>query len=361
MRIIGCDLHARQQTLAMLDMATGEVKEHVLEHNGNAVRDFYAALEGRLRVGIEATGSMHWFLELMEELGIECQVGHPAKIRACEPRKQKHDRRDAMLLLKLLSEDRFPRIWMPTVEQRDVRQLLLYRHQWVRIRVRVQNGLQSIALSHGLRRGTSLWSQAGLEAMGALALPPYASQRRDALVRLYRQLEAEIDVLNKTVAACAVQRPQARRLMTHPGVGPITALATEVFLGDAARFADGKAVASYIGMIPSEYSSAGRQRCGALTKQGNALVRFLWCEAVGHAVRRDEALKRFFRRKLAQKGLGKATVATGRKLGIRLWIMMRDEIDYDEFCRRTRQTREPHAEMPACKHGPASGSDRTPE
>ncbi len=338
MRIIGCDLHTRQQTLAMLDVDTGEIQELVLDHEGAQVREFYAGLPGPVRVGIEATGSMQWFLELMDELGVECQVGHPAKIRACEPRKQKHDRRDANLLLSLMVADRFPAIWMPSIEQRDVRALLRYRHQWVRIRTRLQNALQSIALSHGLRRGSSLWSKAGLQAIGSLALPGYSAERRDALVALYLHLQAEIDELDKTVAACAEQRPLAQLLMTHPGVGPITALATEVLLGDPTRFVDGKAVASYIGMIPSEYSSGGRQRCGALSKQGNALLRFLWCEAVGHAVRKDEELKRFYRRKLAQKGLGKAKVAAGRKLGIRLWIMLRDNIDYEEFCRRGRQS-----------------------
>jgi transposase len=132
----------------------------------------------------------------------------------------------------------------------------------------------------------------------------------------------------------AQERPQARRLMTHPGVGPVTALATEVFVGDPARFIDAKALASYVGMIPSEYSSGARQRLGKLTKQGNPLLRCLWCEAAIHAVQRDAALGRFFRRKLQQKGLGKARVAVARKLGIRLWIMLRDQIDYDEFCRR---------------------------
>ena len=122
--------------------------------------------------------------------------------------------------------------------------------------------------------------------------------------------------------------------MTHPGVGPITALATDVFLGDATRFADGKAVASYVGIIPREYSSGGRQRLGGLTKQGNPLLRFLWCEAAIHAVRKDPELKRFYCRKLFQKGLGKARVAAARKLGIRLWILLRDQIDYNEFCRR---------------------------
>jgi transposase len=122
-------------------------------------------------------------------------------------------------------------------------------------------------------------------------------------------------------------------------VGPVTALATEVFLGDPARFGDAKAVARYVGLIPSEYSSGGRQRLGRLTKQGNPMLRFLWCEAAIHAARRDPALGRFYRQKLQQKGLGKARVAVARKLGIRLWILLRDQIDYAEFCRRTpRQT-----------------------
>lgn len=154
MKILGCDLHAKQQTIAMVDTETGEFTEKTLSHEGNEVREFYAALEGPVVVGIEATGSMQWFLELLEELGILCRVGHPAKIRAAETRKQKHDRRDARLMLDLLMrEDGFPEIWMPSSEQRDLRALLRDRHQWVKIRTRVQNTLQAMALNHALRRG----------------------------------------------------------------------------------------------------------------------------------------------------------------------------------------------------------------
>ena len=151
---------------------------------------------------------------------------------------------------------------------------------------------------------------------------------------MYEKFESDIEKLNKQVQEQAGERPGARLLMTHPGVGPVTALATDVFLGDPKRFTDGKALASYVGIIPREYSSGGRQKFGGLSKQGNPLLRFLWGEAGAHAARRDPELQRFYRRKMVQKGLGKARMAVARKLGIRLWIMLRNEISYNEFCRR---------------------------
>src|SRR6266576_5653373 len=340
MRLIGCDLHASQQSIAMLDRDTGAVIEKTLKHDGEAVREFYASIPPPVVVGIEATGSMGWFLRLMEELAIECRVGHPVAIRKAEARRQIHDRRDAALLLRLLAEDRFPTIWMPSKELRDLRALLLHRHQWVRMRTRVQNALQGMALANGLRRGPSLWSQAGQQVLASLPLAPHTAHRRSELQALYVKFEAEIEKLNQRVEEQARERPGAVLLMTHPGVGPVTGLATDVFLGDPARFADGKALASYVGMIPSEYSSGDRQRLGGLSKQGNPLLRFLWCEAAMHTVRQDPELKRFYQRKLVQKGLGKARVAVARKLGIRLWIMLRDQIDYKEFCRRGQRRQE---------------------
>jgi transposase len=349
MRIIGCDFHTRQQSIAMLDRDTGEISSHTLKHEGDTVRAFYQALPAPVVVGIEATGTMTWFLHLLEELGISYQVGHPAKIRQADTRKQKHDRRDAELLLDLLATDRFPTIWQPTREDRDLRALLLHRHQWVRSRTRVQNALQAIALGQGLRRGASLWSREGQATLASRLLPPHAGHRRDELQALYRHLSDQIDDLDARVADQAGGRPRSSLLMTHPGVGPVTALATDVFLGDASRFASAKALASYVGLIPSEYSSGPRQRLGALTKQGNPFLRFLWCEAAVTAVRRDQALQRFYSRKLRQKGVGKARVATARKLGIRLWIMLRDDIDYGEFCRRGQRHTDHriHAGMPA--------------
>jgi len=232
-----------------------------------------------------------------------------------------------------------------------------------KMRTRVQNRLQAIALNHALRQGRALWNPAGQKALQALALSGYSRQRRDELPQLYVQLQKRIKELDRQVEEEAKRRPQALRLLTHPGVGPVTALATDVFLGDAHRFATGNQVASYIGMIPCEHSSGKRQRLGRLSKEGNALLRYLWTEAVMHAAARDPELKRFYRRKLIQKGMGKAKIAVARKLGIRLWIMMRDQIDYEEFCRRgkLRQSGEAHAGMPDYNSAPGVCSDRPTE
>ena len=184
MRFIGCDLHASQQSIAMLDGETGAVIQKTLKHEGESVREFYASLPAPVVVGIEATGSMGWFLRLMEALAIECRVGHPSAIRKAETRRQKHDRRDAALLLQLLTEGRFPAIWMPSPRYRDLQSLLLHRHQWVRLRTRVQNALHAIALAHGIRRGHALWNREGQALLASLPLAPHTADRRSELQAL---------------------------------------------------------------------------------------------------------------------------------------------------------------------------------
>ena len=116
MWIIGCDYHPSMQQIAWVDTETGECGEQRLTHCAETER-FYRELKSKgvgVRVGMEATGHCRWFERLLAELNYELWVGDPAQIRAKQVRKQKNDRRDAEHLLKLLQEDNFPRIWVPT-------------------------------------------------------------------------------------------------------------------------------------------------------------------------------------------------------------------------------------------------------
>jgi transposase len=334
MMIIGCDFHSRMQVIATLDTETGEVVERQLDHERGEARAFYEGLKEPALVGIETTGYTRWFAELLSELGHELVVGEAGKIRAMKTRKQHHDRGDAEHILNLLVRGDFPKVWLPPAEERDVRVLLEHRHQLVELRTRAQNGLQAIALSYGLRRRRRLWSERGQEELKKLPLREGMGRRRADLLRLVRQLDAWIQQLDRRIAQEVAQREEAQRLMTHPGVGPQTALATVLVLGPVERFPDDRHLTSYLGLIPQENSSAGRQRFGHLTKQGNRLLRWLLVEAAQTASRYDPRLRRAYRRLAFRKGRAVAKVAIARKLAIRLYIMLRDRIDYQEFCRR---------------------------
>ncbi len=336
MTFVGCDLHTRKQQVAVLDTCTGEVSEHQLAHDGTAVEEFYAALPRPVTVGIESTGYAVWFHTLMQRLGHTLLVGDAAKIRAMVVRKTKTDRRDALHILDLLSHDRFPTIWVPDPATRDLRALLTHRMRLVRIRTMVKNGLHAIALNHRLARGPKLLRQAGLAQLQALALPPHTAQRRDQSLELLAGLTAQIRQLDDAVTTAALAHPDAPRLITHPGVGALTALATVVVLGPVARFRDSKHVVSYVGLAPALNASADTYRLGHITKQGSALLRFVLGQAAPHAARMDPDLTRTYFTLLHRRGRPKAKVAVARKLLVRLFIMLRDQIDYDEFRRRGR-------------------------
>ena len=351
MLIIGCDFHPGFQQVAIFDNQTGEYQEKRLSHRQEA-EQFYRSLAGqKVRVGMEACGHYPWLERLLAEMGVELWLGDAGKIRASVVRKQKTDRRDAEHLQVLLREDRFPRIWVPTLEERDTRQLLMHRHKQVQARTRTKNQLHALALSQGVQRKRKLWTEVGRAELEKLELLPYAAVRRQKLLEMLDRLETEIAALHRQVEEEVKQRPAAMRLMTHPGVGPVTALAMVLTLGPAERFRDGRKVGSYFGLIPSEYSSGGRQRLGHISKQGSSFVRFLLVEAGQSAVRKDAELGRFYRRLGARKHRALAKVAVARKLAVRLYLMLREDWTYAQLCRAVVQASPSHS-VAASKNRP---------
>ena len=330
MWIIGCDFHPGFQVVMIFDKRTGEVEEKRLGHRQEA-EQFYRKLQGQTRVGIEASGHSRWFLRLLAECGHEVWVGDAARIRAMEVRKQKTDRRDAAHILELMLSGRFPRIWVPTEEERDARQLLLHRHQRVRMRTQAKNQLQALMLNQGVQRGRRLWSASGRAALGAMELLPYAARRRDELLATVQQLDEQIAGLDQLVQAEAEKRETARRLMTHPGVGANTALMMVLTLGEVERFPCARKVSSYLGLAPRENSSGGKQRLGHISKQGSAFARFLLVEAGQTAARKDEQLRRLYRRLAMKKNRSVAKVMVARRLAVRLYWMLRNGWTYAEW------------------------------
>src|SRR5277367_3338153 len=326
MIIIGVDYHPSDQYIAFVDAETGECGERRLNHSEGEAEKFYRELAARavsVRVGMEATGYSRWFERLLAELGIELWIGDAAEIQTKRVRRQKTDPNDARLLLKLLLEDNFPRIWVPSPENRDVRQLLWHLHRLVQMRTRIMNQLQALAMNEGQRCKHRLWSAEGRALLEKFPLAPWASRRRQDLLELLDRLTPTIDELTTAVEQEARKWPEALRLMTHPGVGPLTALAFVLIIGTVERFQCGKQIGSYVGLIPCEDSSAGHQRLGHITKQGSSLLRFLLGEAAHAAARCDADWRRRYMHLALRRQRNIAKVAMARRLGVRLYWMWR--------------------------------------
>ena len=324
MSIIGCDLHTRYQVISMLDTETGEVTTRRLEHEGGEAKAFYAGLGKPALIGIEATGYTQWFERLVADLGHELWVGDPAEIRARAVRRQKTDTRDAEHLLDLLINQRFPRIWIPTPEERDYRQLLKHRDKLVKMQTSVRNQLHFLAMSQGVCRKRGLWSARGRRELEALQLGPWASVRRQELLALLDGLGPRIEEMDQAVKAEALRRAEAVRLMEQQGVGPVTALAFVLTVGPVERFPSSRKLVSYLGLNPREDSSGGHQRLGHISKQGNEMLRWLLVEAGHTAARLDPELGRVYQRLKFRRGGSVAKVAMARRLAVRLYWKLRN-------------------------------------
>ena len=333
---IGVDFHARQQTVSYLTTEDGEIRRQQLDHGKpEEVRRFYEQFAGQeVKVGFEASGYAAWFEEMLEDLGYEIWIGHAAAIRSFARRRQKNDRRDADLILDLLWQGDFPRLHRYSAESREILQQLRYRQRLVKLRTTILNTLVYMGLSRGVSLRTKLKSRRGLERLQQLNWPAPLAEQRDELCQLLGTLNSKIDTVDRWLAIKAAADVRVQRLRTQYGIGPLTGLCLVSTLEHVERFANPRKVTAYVGFDPVEDSSAERRRIGSISKQGSRLLRFLLVEAGQVAIRKDEELARVYKRVWLRRGHGKAKVAVARRLLVRAFIMLRDEIDYAEFQRR---------------------------
>ena len=331
----GVDFHARQQTISSLTTEDGVVSTRELKHQDKAeLRAFYAQFSGPVVVGLEASGYSPWFEHLLEELGHEVWLGDAIEIRRRARGRQKNDRRDAELILDLLIHDEFPRIHRPAPESREILRMLRYRQKLIKMRTIIKNSLQALALQTGLSRRSQLFTRAGLEQLRTTPMSPVMQYQRDQWLEALQPLNQRIAETVTWLKPLAKSDERIQRLRTHPGIGLLTALCLVHTLAPVSRFRNQRQVAAYGGFDPRERSSGEKRRYLGISKAGSRLLRFFTVEAAHIAVRYDDELRRFYRRLQMRRGKPTAKVAVARKLLIRSYIMLRDEIDYAEFQRR---------------------------
>lgn len=331
----GVDFHARQQTICYLTTEDGEVLTRELTHqHKDEVRGFYAQFSGHVVVGLEASGYSPWFEQLLEELGHEVWLGDATEIRRRARWRQKNDRRDAELILDLLVHDEFPRLHRPCPQSREILRMLRYRQKLVKIRTMGKNSLQALALQSGLAKRSHLFTKAGRQELRTAAMSPAMQWQREQWWQLLEPLNERLLETMLWLKQQTKDDERIARLRTHPGIGLLTSLCVVHTLWPVTRFRNQRKVAAYAGFDPMERSSAERKHFLGISKAGSRVLRYLLVEAAHTAVKKDDDLKRFYQRLVARRGRPKAKVAAARKLLIRSYIMLRDEIDYAEFRRR---------------------------
>lgn len=328
---IGVDLHPYQQTAAYVDRY-GEVRTRTMGHADKAALErFYRQFPKGTIVGVEAGGTFWWFERMLFEIGLELKIGNPRLIRKMAPSVHKSDKRDAEHILDLLLSGRFPEVEKRTRESRIILAWLNYRHSLVRQRTAIANQLQAMARSFGLGRFQTK-AKSARERIAAETTEEEFLFLIDSRFTVFDDLTREIGLVEGKLRKAAKRDEQVQLLETHSGISDLTALCLVHTLGDVSRFERKEQVAAFVGLVPLDKSSGEKHRIGKTSKHGSKLLRFLLGQAA-HSTK-DERLRMFYKQVSRRRGKPKAKVAAARKLLERCYLMLRDQITYEEFRRR---------------------------
>jgi transposase len=325
------DLHARYSWIRIVTAEGRQVLEQRVATTRDALRGVF---EGRpaLRVLVESSTESEWVAQTIEACGHEVIVASPkyALMYGHRDPQIKTDRRDVRALAEACRLGIYRRAHRVSVEQRQRRRELRVREPLVRTRTQLINLVRAQLRQEGHR----LPGGASHTVPRRYATLPVSEAVRTALAPVL----ALLDTIGTQLRACDAQLTTAaagdavvQRLMTAPGVGPITALTYRAVVDDVTRFGDARGVAAYLGLVPSEHSSGTQQRKGGITKAGPPGLRVLlvqaswtvWRQRTGRGV-----LHAWVERLGARRGRRIAVVALARRLGRILYAMWRDGRDY---------------------------------
>jgi transposase len=330
---VGVDLHKRVSQLARLREAK-PASQLRFTNDVVTVEKLLKKLPQGSKIAFEATGSWWWFVDLAERTGHEVVMSHPKQTKAIASARLKSDKVDALMLARLLKADFLPTVWIPPAVQRHLRELLAHRARLVRQRTSVINELHALYAKRNIDCGM-IFHRVRPPAFRAADLGGYGERIAEEDVALLGFLNRQLQGLDKELKTIAEQDPVSKRLMTIPGVGPVSAVAASCWIGTIERFSNSKKLSSYFGLAPKVRQSAERERHGHITKEGNRMVRWLLIQAALWHIRRGPVSSRkHYLGVLKRRGKQIARVAAANKLLGIMFQMLKEKIDYEEFLRR---------------------------
>jgi len=326
--IVGIDVHKNFCEAASIDEDGRLIKRWRFKNQNEAIEEFLPNLPEGTKIAMESCSYFYPLYNQLERGGFQVCVAHPLKVKLIAESRNKNDRVDANILAQLLRMNYLPTSYIPPEPTRQVRDLLRYRAALARQRTQTTNRIHHLLEKRGIKTSQlgcgDLYSRKAQGNLAQIELPPIERSILDMELNLVRVLNDAIEKANIEIAKQAKENPQAKLLMTIPGIDYYSAMLLLAEIGDIHRFPDAKKLCAYAGLVPSVSQSGARTVYGHITKQGNRWIRFVMVEAVQRTrtIQRESPLAAMYRRIQARKGGGVAKVACARKLLKIIWFML---------------------------------------
>jgi transposase len=328
---LGVDLHQRFCAVTAMN-ASGEIlDERNVVNQKETLCAYLRRWSEPVRVAVEASSFSAAFLDIVQSQGAAVELVHPERVKAIASAKLKNDRVDARTLAHLLRTNLLPRAWMADAATRELRELVRLRVGLSRQITRWKNGTHAVLHRHGLRSPVSdLFGKAGRAWLKQVTLPPAARVVVEQHLALLDQIAQQRDALDHLLKEKAQSDPDARHLMSIPGIGAYRALALKAELGTIQRFASKRQLYSYAGLVPRLRQSADHMRRGGISRAGSPVLRWVMVGAALHAARYSPAARGYFERLRQRKHPHVARVALARKLLGAVHALLRDGVCFNE-------------------------------
>lgn len=334
---IGMDLHKNTSTFVVKDKDGKLINSAKVLTDKNDVTRYINAVKrnsnGReLSLVVEPVSQWYYYADLIESLGVDVHLAHPMDVKAIAHARIKTDKIDAGVLADLLRTDFLPEAYFSPAEVRGWKEQCRFRASLINLRVQTKNKIHAILFKHSLKHTFSnLFGKSGRRWLDSLELKEPFKNNLDKYLSLVDYLTEQTELAEQIITNTVINCPQAKLLISIPGISYCSALTIMAEIGNIDRFISVKHLQSYAGLIPSTYNSGDKQIHGRITKRGSKWLRWIMIESAYHQMncKRIPGFGSYYNTLKKRKGSKTAAVATARKLLAVVWRLLKDERPYE--------------------------------
>lgn len=332
---IGVDFHKRTSSYHVLNEKGQMFKKAKLLNDQETIRAFLQSLPGPKQLAMEATRSWGLYHDCVHDLVDEFHLGHPKKMKAISESETKNDAQDAELIARMQHSGFLPHAHVPTLDIRQLRSLLRFRHFLVNQRRSIRNQVQTLIdrnlwVSDRPKSFKNVFCKRGLQWLAGLALPERERFILNQCLQSFQDLSQKIKQQEVFIQEQTLQLPGLSHLRTTPGFrfGKVNAFIVLTEASDIMRFKKARSFVHYAGLIPREFSSGDKHRTGGLIRSANMHLRTAFIESTLAAIRQDKGLRAYYKQVKTRAGSGAAIVATARKLASAVYFVLKEQRAY---------------------------------